>query len=117
MKLDELLKQITSLPYMLDDGLLRQQDLIDQLTLDLPNPDRHWTALGIEDSEGYAESVAYVHPNNAAYLAHAANVLPDLVTALDHTIRALQFNGRNPVHRQTIEFAQAALAKATEVPS
>jgi hypothetical protein len=70
---------ITPGEWIVNDGLLQQQDLIDALTADLQEPSRHWTAVGIEDKEGYAESVAYCHPMNAQAIA----ALPKLLEALE----------------------------------
>ena len=123
--LDELLRQITPLPYVVDDGLIRQQDMIDVLTADIPNHERHWAAIGIADEDGFAESVAYCHPSNQAYLAHAANVVPELVAALNNCTRSLRvaFQAREDafgIHHNdatdALLSAEAALAKATQVP-
>lgn len=39
---------------------------------------REWMAVGKNDNDGYAESLAYCHPKNAALIAAA----PDLLEAL-----------------------------------
>lgn len=62
---------ITGSEWTVDDGLMGQQDHIDRLTEDLSNPDRHWVAVGISDEDGFAESVAYCHPENAKFIAAA----------------------------------------------
>lgn len=49
----------------------------DVLAVDEGTP-REWIAVGIEDENGYAESVAYCHPDNAPAIA----AVPKLVECL-----------------------------------
>ena len=122
--LDELLKQITPLPYSPDDGLIR---LSEQLEFCRENigTDQEWQSLTIHDNEGPAAVVALCHPQNAAYLAHAANLLPELVTTLTtcrNSIRHAAHCRAPQAYRCTCdadrlwELTQAVLNKATAVP-
>lgn len=98
----------TPTPWALDDGRQRQQDIIDRLTEDLPHPDRHWTAIGINDADGFAENLAYAHPINAPFIVRACNAHDELVTALEAIIAC---EPRAAFNRMAA-IARAALAKA-----
>ena len=108
---------------VVEQGALTQQDHIDRLTEDIEKPERHWVAIGITDEDGYAESVAYSHPNNANAIVHAFNTLPKLVEELRQikvSMEAEHF-GYLPkelqeVRRQDwLNSIQAALDKAEKV--
>lgn len=99
--------------WVIEDGLLGQQDHIDRLTEDLDNPERHWCAVGIEDEEGYAESVAYCHPFNAPLIAAAPDLLESLAELCEQWPEKLPDTFR---HKMTVEKARAAIAKATARP-
>jgi hypothetical protein len=112
MKLDDLLPQITPLPYVLDDGRITQMDMIDRLSEDLENPARHWTAIGISDREGFAESLAYAHPSNARYLAHAANHFPAALELIERALLALHEDDFPTLREDLRQFR----ARATNLP-
>lgn len=78
--------------WVIDDGLLGQQDHIDRLTEDLDNPERHWCAVGTGDGEGYAETVAYCHPDNAPLIAAAPAMFAALQALLPRATAAKRFS-------------------------
>lgn len=96
----------TALPqqtWTVDDGLLCQQDHIDRLTEDLDSPERHWVAVGIEDEDGYAESVAYCHPSNAPLIAAAPELLDALQNLLAHpNWPGAKLTARNAIKKATV---------------
>ena len=52
-------------------------------------PPEDWTCVGIEDDSGFAEVIAYCHPDNAPLIALA----PELAAALRETVAALEAAG------------------------
>ena len=96
--------QHTPGPWTIEDGRLTQQDHIDRLAEDIKCPDRQWVAVGTEDAEGYAESVAYCHPSNARLVAAA----PELLAALRECAKQLSAIGA----KGHASVARAAIAKA-----
>lgn len=103
--------QHTGGPWVVNDGLIRQQDMIDCLFLDLEAPERHWAAVGVEDAEGYAESVAYCHPDNANLVAAAPSMLAALRLARDDLQLISDEQGGS--HGRTMNIILEAIAKAT----
>jgi len=103
--------------WIVDDGFQRQQEHIDALTDDLGNPDRHWVAVGIFDEDGFAESVAYCHPDNAPLISSAPNLLAALQACLgllqDEYNRAVH-TGHGTAASWAFINAKTAIAKATE---
>lgn len=64
-------------PWVVDnDG----SDDFDNMLYCMKSPDNTWIAVGIADENGYAESVAYTHPDNARLIAAS----PDLLEALKY---------------------------------
>lgn len=61
-------------PWHVDEGVdsieNMKQCLQDSLSLEQP-----WVAVGIHDTDGYAESVAYCHRSNAQLIADAPEML------------------------------------------
>jgi hypothetical protein len=95
--------------WIVDDGFQRQQEHIAALTDDLGNPDRHWVAVGIADEDGFAESVAYCHPDNAPLISSA----PELLAALQALLHA-QIDPMGTKAAKACSQAYLAIAKATE---
>jgi hypothetical protein len=75
----------TPTPYVVDDGT----DTRDNMAACLMDPACEWVAIGIEDGEGYAESVAYCHPNNAPFIVRACNSHEALCDAVELAIFTL----------------------------
>ena len=65
--------QHTPGPWVIDDGLIRAEEMAAAIE---SNPT--WVAVGINDEDGFAASVAYCHPINASLIA----ATPDLLSAL-----------------------------------
>lgn len=65
-------------PWIVSDGDTYIENMAQCLLAD-KGTDREWTAVGIADKEGYAESVAYCHPANARVIAAA----PELLACLE----------------------------------
>jgi hypothetical protein len=84
---------------------------------------REWVAIGIEDADGYAESVAYCHPDNAPLIVRAWNAYDVLVEALGESLVQLREYAKAEVARKgreyneedngSIQIVLAALAKVT----
>lgn len=83
-------------PWIVDDWLVRPQDMRDQL-----DNDSEWVAVGIGDEDGYAESVAYCHLANARLIAAA----PELLHALQ---LVMTWNG---IYDQSVASAPKAIAE------
>lgn len=64
--------EATPRPWVLSDGADYPENMA-QCILDGIGTDREWTAIGVEDKDGYAYSVAYCHPSNAALICKAVN--------------------------------------------
>lgn len=62
---------ITTGPFVIEEGFVRPQDMAEQL-LDPHN--EKWVAVGYEDADGYAASVAYCHPDLATKIAALATL-------------------------------------------
>lgn len=74
-----------------------------------------WMAIGIEDREGYAESVAYCHPNNAALIVRAVNrdhVFEELLEVAS-AILVIQDEGEH-IHKGTWETLRNAITNANK---
>jgi hypothetical protein len=67
---------ITPGPWIRESGCLSRADMAEQL-LDPMNT--AWVAVGVQDEDGYAASVAYCHPLNAKAIA----AVPELLAALE----------------------------------
>jgi len=89
--------------------LQRQKDHIEDLTLDLDNPDRHFVAVGYADEDGYAASIAYCHPINAPLISSA----PELLAALQALLHA-QIDPMGTKAAKACSQAYLAIAKATK---
>jgi hypothetical protein len=101
MNLAELLKQITPLPYHVEPGDF-------PVTINSREMTVSEMGYGVDSTQDYRD---------AAYLVHAANVLPELVEALEE-INNLNTEDRTPDRLDhAILVAQKALAKAKEVQS
>lgn len=61
-------------PWVIDDGIDDPENMADEL-LRNAGEENEWIAIGIADEEGYAESVAYCHPNNAKRIVACVNAL------------------------------------------
>lgn len=61
-------------PWVIDDGIDDPENMADEL-LRNAGEENEWIAIGIADEEGYAESVAYCHPNNAPRIVACINAL------------------------------------------
>ena len=69
-----------------------------------------WIAIGIEDADGYAESIAYCHPINAPLIVAACNEHTDLAALRDAVGRYLRAKGLHEIE-QTGNDLQTAYAK------
>jgi len=85
----------TTLPKLVvdQDGCDTINNMIEQLGAQ----DSGWIAIGIEDADGYAESIAYCHEINAPLIVEACNQHADLI-ALRDAVAVMQ----DPKHYQTI---------------
>ena len=124
MKLDKLLKQITPLPWRTKLGRFDFGNDGERYVVHSA-PDHHHAQICIVAAQlARKRSTPYDTPDQerdavAAYISHAANVLPELVEALK-LLRAgasyLQAQGvRNPQLNGGMVLANAALARAEEV--
>ena len=66
-------------PWIVDDGTDSTENM-SEVILEDKGTDREWIAVGIADNDGYAESVAYCHPDNAHLIAAAPEMLEALTT-------------------------------------
>jgi hypothetical protein len=85
MKLDELLKQIEPLPYR-----CCRHPFNDQV---ISEPERlKAEAAGMDDNDACGEAFLFegLRPETAAYLTHAANMLPKLVDAIRDAASTLE---------------------------
>ena len=90
-------------PWIVDDWLVRPQDMRDQL-----DNDSEWVAVGIGDEDGYAESVAYCHLANARLIAAAPQLLEQCILLCD-AIESFSAGDRWP----ELDKARAAINLAT----
>lgn len=102
----------TPKPWVIDDGLIRPKDMAERLTED-DGPEKDWVAVGIEDHEGFAASVAYCHPINAKLIAAAPELLATLDLAMK-TLSNIPASKRGLAINQAIEHARMAITKATK---
>lgn len=51
---------------------------------------REWIAIGVADKEGYAESTAYCHPDNASLIVQAVNTFDEAKAALEEAYHELR---------------------------
>ena len=77
-------------PWTVDEGTDSIENMA-QCLQENQGTDREWIAVGIRDEDGYAESVAYCHPDNTRLISAAPelyNILFDLVSDLksDHDV-------------------------------
>lgn len=84
--------------WVIDDGFVRTEDMIYSMK---SNPT--WLAVGIEDEDGFAESVAYCHPDNAMLISAAPEMLQALQAVSDY------FSGKDSLLASQVN---SALAKA-----
>ena len=63
-------------PWHIDDGFVRMDDQVVMLQKNIGTK-AEWVAVGINDTEGFAEVVALCHPINAPVVA----AVPDLLAA------------------------------------
>ena len=65
--------KFTQGPWFVDSGNDSIENMIDCLSADV-GTDREWVAVGLHDEDGYSESVAYCHPDNAPLIASAPDM-------------------------------------------
>ena len=61
-------------PWVVDDGIDCPENMADEI-LRNAGEENEWVAVGIEDEEGYASSVAYCHPNNSQRIVECVNAM------------------------------------------
>ena len=77
--------------------------------------DKEWTAIGVEDADGFSEVIALAHPANARLIAAAPDLLEALGGLFEQCAMVHKHWGENSNTKQAddaIAFAQAAIAKA-----
>ena len=73
---------VTPRPWFVDENRI---DRVDNMIACLKEDEgtvREWIAIGIADKEGYAESTAYCHPDNASLIVRAVNTFDEVREAL-----------------------------------
>jgi hypothetical protein len=103
-------------PLNVDDSL-RIEDQAQQLLVNVGGPNE-WTCVGPGDGDapdGVAEVVCLAHPVNAALLAHAFNVLPEVVGALAAARAFIADDGTQGGRKWTLDAIRTALDKANTV--
>ena len=93
-------------PWILNDGTDYLQNMADFLFAG-KETDQEWTAVGTSDADGYAESVAYCHPDNARLISAA----PDMLAALQQMERAFNIRGSAGFSKEVCAI-KAAINKA-----
>lgn len=99
----------TPTPWTIDDGALTPQDIVEIIKFE-EGTGAPWVAIGIEDEDGFAECVAYAHPNNAALIVKAVNnhaTIRNLVEERD------DLEDRLSLVRVELDNAQKTLARRT----
>ena len=100
----------TPRPWVVDDGTDSIDNMADCLRTD-KGTEREWVAVGICDGDGYAESVAYCHPDNAALIVHAVNTFDEAKAALEATIKAIRRNSQQLLYHDVLQAMEAVLAR------
>jgi hypothetical protein len=93
-------------PWIINDGTDYPENM-GRCILSDAGTDREWTAVGIADKDGYAESVAYCHPDNAPLVSAA----PEMLDALRLAHKALSAR-KGYAQSTTATRVRAAIAKA-----
>ena len=65
-------------PYLKDEGLADSIDNMRDCLKRGEGTKEEWEAIGVGDKDGYAESIAYCHPNNANILSASWDMLEAL---------------------------------------
>ena len=102
---------ITPENWVVDDGVTDMEAQAEQLVSNV-GTNRAWVAVGAyDDGEGFAEVVALCHPDNAAVIAVAPELLNALQFILDSEDTTLG-DGGSILGDELRGIAQAAIAKA-----
>lgn len=100
-------------PWFVDDGCHDDVENMRHQLLRGKETENEWIAVGLNDSDGYSESVAYCHPMNAPLIAAA----PELLEALRAIVKGPGLCGpeawREECLRNAVANGRAAIARAT----
>ena len=72
----------TTGPWVVDDGVDSIENMADCLLCEKDAQER-WIAVGVEDEDGYSESLAYCHPANALLISKAPEMFQLLQEAFN----------------------------------
>ncbi len=64
-------------PWVVDDGIDSPENMADEIMRNA-GEEHEWVAIGIEDEEGYASSVAYCHPMNSQRIVDCVNAMANI---------------------------------------